>query len=79
MVFPAVYGYWSTVTSIPRARAAAITSRTRSAYPCWAVPEILKCEMCSGIPSEAPMSKNSSSAPQMSRPSLRMWATNGRP
>ncbi len=63
---PAVYGYWSAVTSTPRARAASISGSDSRTRPQFSRPAALWCEICTGTPARSPIaiaSRTESSRP----------------
>ena len=71
-VLPAVYGYWSAVTSSPRSRACSIRRSESLTLPQLASPLALWCEICTGQPAASPMRIASAMASSSVSPSPRM-------
>ena len=67
----ATYGYTSTVTSMPCARAS--SSRRSEATVPPAAPVALWCEICTGHPDSRPIVSASSTASSIPAASFRMW------
>ena len=74
-VLDAVYGYWSMVTSTPRARASATIRSVSTLRPQLGVPMILWWVICVGMCPCSPTAIVSLTLSRMPAASFRMWDT----